>query len=157
MKERLEKFYGEPGLGCKECYFWKGGDTSCIRGEDMQSCCLHSDTCFFCSDINITNVELIFTKDRTERSICYVIENPPEPHKMELLKQEDNVEYPEDNVEHPDHYTWIPGIECKDVIRHFPPFLAFAIKYIWRCNHKGNKKEDLQKAIKCLQIEMEEK
>lgn len=62
-------------------------------------------------------------------------------------------------VTNPEHYNWIPGIECKEVAGHFPYFLGCAIKYIWRCEHKGNKKQDIEKAIEYLknEIELEEK
>jgi len=57
-------------------------------------------------------------------------------------------------VQHPDHYTWIPGIECADVVAHFPFFLGNAIKYIWRAGKKGKKIEDLEKAKECIDLEI---
>ena len=50
------------------------------------------------------------------------------------------------------------GIEPIDFINsHNMNFnLGNAIKYITRCNHKGTKKEDLQKAIDYLNFELEQ-
>lgn len=59
-------------------------------------------------------------------------------------------------VHHPKHYTWLPRIECIDVVRHFNFCLGGAIKYIWRCERKGKKIEDLQKAIELLQYEIDQ-
>jgi hypothetical protein len=62
-----------------------------------------------------------------------------------------------DPVKHPDWYTWIPGIECMDVARHFPYCLGAAIKYIWRAGRKNPDKrnEDIRKAIEYLTRELE--
>ena len=57
-------------------------------------------------------------------------------------------------VNHPSHYNQIAGIECIDVARHFSFSLGSAIKYIWRCYHKGATIEDLQKAVWYLQDEI---
>lgn len=51
-----------------------------------------------------------------------------------------------DEVNHPKHYTQLP-IECKDVIKHFDACRGQAIKYIWRCEDKNNRIQDLEKAI----------
>jgi len=52
------------------------------------------------------------------------------------------------SVNHPDHYNQ-GEIECIDVIEQLG--LSFclgnALKYIWRCEDKGKKIEDLNKAI----------
>jgi hypothetical protein len=61
-----------------------------------------------------------------------------------------------DNVNHPTHYNCgPPDVECIDVIKWFNCNLANAMKYIWRCEHKGNKREDLRKAIFYLKAEIE--
>lgn len=68
-----------------------------------------------------------------------------------------------DMVNHPPHYTSgdaeCPGcerkIECIDVTRHMGFNLGNAIKYIWRAEHKGNKREDLKKSIWYLNNELE--
>ena len=71
----------------------------------------------------------------------------------------------QDNVNHPKHYLskdifvkcdhgFDKHIECIDITRNFNFNLGNAIKYIWRCDHKGNRKEDLQKAIWYLQDEI---
>lgn len=69
-----------------------------------------------------------------------------------------------DLVNHPPHYLGrdiymecgctVCGkqkIECIDITRHFDFNLGNAIKYIWRSDFKGNKKQDLEKAIWYLQ------
>ena len=62
-----------------------------------------------------------------------------------------------DPVHQPNHYTWIPGIECIEVARHFPYPLGCAIKYIWRAGRKHADKqvEDLKKAREYLTREIE--
>ena len=60
-----------------------------------------------------------------------------------------------DNVNHPPHYTSGDAkcshcnepIECIDVVKHLDFALGNAMKYIWRCEYKKNKIEDLEKAI----------
>ena len=56
-------------------------------------------------------------------------------------------------VNHPDHYNQ-GGIECFDVIKAFYGQDAFegfcagnVLKYTMRSKHKGNPKQDLEKAI----------
>jgi hypothetical protein len=60
-----------------------------------------------------------------------------------------------DNVSHPSHYNQVPGIECQEVTRWFNFSLGNAIKYIWRSGYKGDKAEDLKKAIWYLTNEIE--
>jgi hypothetical protein len=53
----------------------------------------------------------------------------------------------QDNINHPTHYTSHPsGIECIELTKHMDFCLGNALKYIFRCNHKGKKIEDLEKA-----------
>lgn len=52
-----------------------------------------------------------------------------------------------DNINHPQHYTSHPsGVECIDIIEHFPFCIGNAIKYLWRAGLKGDAIEDLKKA-----------
>jgi hypothetical protein len=52
-----------------------------------------------------------------------------------------------DDVNHPPHYNKHPsGIECIEVTRYMNFNLSNAVKYLWRCNDKGKKIEDLEKA-----------
>jgi len=68
----------------------------------------------------------------------------------------------EDPINHPVHYTNAQAscpkckaaVECIDVTRHLNFNLGNAIKYIWRCDSKGNPEKDLQKAIWYLQDEI---
>jgi len=64
------------------------------------------------------------------------------------------VEPLEGNINKPSYYNWIPGIECKEVTRHFNYNKGCAIKYIWRAGRKANEIEDLKKAINYLQDEI---
>ncbi len=59
-------------------------------------------------------------------------------------------------VEHPAHYTNHPsGIECIEITKHMNFPLGNAIKYIWRAGLKGDPVEDLRKAIRYVEIEIE--
>ena len=60
-----------------------------------------------------------------------------------------------DLVNHPDHYKG-KGIECIDVIEAFDLnfCLGNSIKYILRCDNKGDREQDLRKAIWYLQREL---
>lgn len=56
-----------------------------------------------------------------------------------------------DAVNSPKHYTQHPsGVECIDIIEHWPANLANAVKYIWRHGLKGSTHaktiQDLEKA-----------
>lgn len=57
-------------------------------------------------------------------------------------------------VTKPAHYSWIPGIECKDVVQHFNYYTGCAIKYLWRYQHKGNPIEDLKKSREYIDNEI---
>lgn len=66
-----------------------------------------------------------------------------------------------DNVNHPPHYNNSPAkcdcgrrIECIDVTRHHTFNIGNAIKYLWRCDLKGNTIEDLKKAIWYIEDEI---
>jgi hypothetical protein len=63
----------------------------------------------------------------------------------------------DDAVAHPSHYTWLPGIECFDVVKHFPFCLGAAIKYIWRAGRKADNSavQDLRKAIANIEKQIE--
>jgi hypothetical protein len=52
-----------------------------------------------------------------------------------------------DPVNHPSHYTSHPsGIECIRVTEHMNFNVGNAVKYLWRCDHKGSLISDLEKA-----------
>jgi hypothetical protein len=52
-----------------------------------------------------------------------------------------------DSVNHPGHYNSHPsGVEVIRITEHMNFCLGNAIKYILRCDHKGNAIEDLKKA-----------
>jgi hypothetical protein len=61
-----------------------------------------------------------------------------------------------DMVNHPQHYTQHPsGVETIQITEHMNFCLGNAIKYILRCDHKGEPLQDLQKAAWYLQREIE--
>lgn len=67
-----------------------------------------------------------------------------------------------DSVNHPSHYTQgppCPGcgrtIECIDVVGGMGFCLGAATKYIWRCDLKHDAIEDLRKAIRNIQFEID--
>lgn len=67
-------------------------------------------------------------------------------------------------VDHPDHYNWIPGVECIDVVENFGFNIGCAIKYLWRAGRKGSRLVDLRKAawhinreIRRIEKEVEDK
>lgn len=65
----------------------------------------------------------------------------------------------EEAVNHPSHYTQHPsGVECITIVQWFNFNIGNAIKYLWRAGLKGGegkKLEDLQKAKKCIEFEIE--
>lgn len=60
-----------------------------------------------------------------------------------------------DPVNHPQHYL-VGGIETIDFIeaKQFNYNLGNAVKYITRAGHKGNRKQDLEKAVWYLNREI---
>jgi hypothetical protein len=67
-----------------------------------------------------------------------------------------------DMVAHPPHYNH-GGIECIDAIRESLGLEGFSsycrgavVKYLWRCDYKGRKVEDLKKAAWYLNRLIEE-
>lgn len=58
-------------------------------------------------------------------------------------------------IDHPEHYNQ-GKTECIEIIEELGLNfnLGNALKYIWRCDSKGKKREDLQKAIWYLQREI---
>jgi hypothetical protein len=60
-----------------------------------------------------------------------------------------------DPVNKPQHYRSHPsGIEVIQITEHMGFCLGNAIKYILRCEHKGNKEQDLRKAIWYIEREL---
>lgn len=63
---------------------------------------------------------------------------------------------PNDAVNHPSHYTGpVPGIECIEVTKHFSFLRGNAIKYLWRADYKGSKRQDLEKSLWYIQKELD--
>jgi len=59
-------------------------------------------------------------------------------------------------VNHPSHYNQHPsGVECIDIIQWFPYNVGAVIKHLWRADLKGDRLEDLQKALTYLEKEIE--
>jgi len=54
----------------------------------------------------------------------------------------------EDEVNHPKHYTGRKAdLECIMFTELMPSLAANAFKYVWRCDDKGDKTKDLEKAL----------
>lgn len=70
-----------------------------------------------------------------------------------------------EHVHHPKHYNSLNAkcevcksqIECITVVRELNFNLGNAIKYIWRCEDKGETINDLKKAVWYLQDEIEKR
>ncbi|WP_327294433.1 DUF3310 domain-containing protein [Streptomyces sp. NBC_01197] len=79
-----------------------------------------------------------------------VLSAPPLSVETEVAKRPDV-------VNHPSHYTSHPsGIECKDIVGHYPFFVGSAIKYLWRAGLKTEDAvTDLRKAIQNIEFEIE--
>ena len=61
----------------------------------------------------------------------------------------------EDMVNSPRHYMASPsGIEVIQLTEHMNFCLGNAVKYIMRCDHKGNSIQDLRKSIWYIQREI---
>ena len=61
-------------------------------------------------------------------------------------------------VHAPSHYTAHPsGVECKDIIKHYPMFVGNAMKYLWRAGLKNSAYtiQDFEKAKECIQIHID--
>lgn len=64
---------------------------------------------------------------------------------------------PAEMVNHPAHYNAHPsGVECIDVIEHFPHNVGAAIKYFWRAGLKNKSPiEDLRKGAWYIEREIQ--
>lgn len=72
------------------------------------------------------------------------------------IKSERSKMVPEDSINHPKHYTSHPsGVEAIDLCKHENFCIGNCMKYLIRCEHKGNKLEDLKKAAWYLNCEIE--
>ncbi len=58
------------------------------------------------------------------------------------------------NITEPSHYKQLKGIETLSIVEQFNFCLGSSLKYILRCNHKGEKASDLKKAIYFLEREL---
>ncbi|MEU5187017.1 DUF3310 domain-containing protein [Streptomyces klenkii] len=59
-------------------------------------------------------------------------------------------------VNRPNHYTSHPsGIECIEITQHMNFPLGNAVKYLWRAGLKGDVVEDLKKARRYIDIEIQ--
>jgi len=75
-------------------------------------------------------------------------------HESPILPPPVDTERP--NISAPDYYLWVPGIECREVVQHFPHNVACAMKYCWRAGRKTpDPREDYEKAIEYLQAQIE--
>ena len=107
----------------------------------------------FCEECPFENIEgscqELTPNENIERANKYLIERANK-YLMEINKT-----IPTDNVNNPRHYN-TGTIEVITVIEDWKLNfnLGNAIKYIGRCEHKNNKKEDIKKAIWYLEREL---
>jgi hypothetical protein len=60
-----------------------------------------------------------------------------------------------DPVNQPAHYTWLPdGIQVLDITQHLNFCLGNVVKYVLRCDYKGDPLKDLRKAETYLRTEI---
>lgn len=59
-----------------------------------------------------------------------------------------------EHVIQPDHYNHQP-IKCYEINQHYLGNIAAVIKYLWRCEYKGDKKQDLEKAAYYIKLELD--
>lgn len=63
-----------------------------------------------------------------------------------------------DMINKPPHYTSHPsGIECIQITEHMSFCLGNAMKYIWRADLKNDAIEDLEKAKRYIEREIEKR
>ena len=61
-----------------------------------------------------------------------------------------------DPVNNPTHYKNHPsGIECIEITKHMSFCIGNAMKYLWRADEKGAPIQDLRKAIRYIEIEIQ--
>ena len=63
---------------------------------------------------------------------------------------------PECNHTRPPYYDAPNGVKLEDIVHGFnlPAYLAWAVKYILRADHKQHRLKDLKRARECLDIEI---
>ncbi|QDP65965.1 MAG: hypothetical protein GOVbin631_26 [Prokaryotic dsDNA virus sp.] len=62
----------------------------------------------------------------------------------------------EDAIKNPNHYT-SGNVECIEYTRHMDFNHGNAFKYVYRCNHKGTKDQDLGKALQYIEFIKQDK
>ena len=115
----------------------------------------HSIDCseVFCEECPFENIhgscQELTSNENIERANKYLIE------RANKYLNKINETSPTDNVNNPSHYN-VGTIEVITVIEDWKLNfnLGNAIKYIGRCEHKNNKKEDIKKAIWYLEREL---
>ncbi len=107
----------------------------------------------------MNNMSSYYIDDTTSGTWCVIDPDGTVSDHIENLyftfptKPEDTVNTDmDDEVNHPKHYTGHKAdIECIMFTELMPSLAANAFKYVWRCDDKGNKTEDLEKACWYLQ------
>lgn len=67
-------------------------------------------------------------------------------------QEELEVDEVEDMVNEPSHYRQEDGLECIDFSYDLPGPWFSVVRYVWRCLDKGNPVQDLEKALRYIQI-----
>ena len=107
------------------------------------------------SKISCSGIECRECPFNTLTRTCQALTPNENTERANKYLMEINKTIPSDNVSHPSHYN-TGTIEVITVIEDWKLNfnLGNAIKYIGRCEHKNNKKEDIKKAIWYLEREL---
>ena len=90
----------------------------------------------------------------TDNSASEVVDEAP--NRLEQWAMSHQAYTGNDPVNHPEHYTSHPsGVEVIQITEHMNFCLGNAIKYILRADLKGNREQDLKKAMWYLQRELD--
>ena len=76
-------------------------------------------------------------------------------YTRKLISERKEVPPLPDMVNEPPHYRMHPsGVECIEITEHLNFCIGNAIKYLWRCDHKSNDTQDLEKALWYIEREI---
>lgn len=145
-------------------------EVTCCIYKSMEYFCRFKETGKFMYCINMQDFELV---EEAKRRVDAIVEINPADVKLSMAdvaesikviadklveKMKENkitVDIKSNNVNHPTHYNQ-GKIEVIDYIedKGLNFNLGNTIKYISRCNHKGNKVQDIEKAIWYLEREI---
>lgn len=158
MAEKIEKYESkQEGLqmsDSKTSWMCPGNNQEDIGAEDCFSCVaeainnVDSDPDNICLNCTGRIKAMEWGKGYSRSKTNEYLETVRKPH----LEFDDSIIKTmlagDDVVNHPKHYTSHPsGVECITVTEHMDFLTGNAMKYLWRAGNKGDKIQDLKKAI----------